>query len=145
MDEVKKKRKRNAFDRIVLNPESQAALTKLIAEVSEATNGLLKLQGREIANFLIQSRSQSLSAKEISEIRAKYFDDGKAANWMMNQIREARSNGESVDLEELFKKVRMHSVEGNPRSERASKPRKTKTPEAPSSNSSDTAIAIDES
>lgn len=67
MEEMKKKRKRNAFDRIVLSSESQAALSNLITEVSEATNGLLKLQGREIANFLIQSRSHSLSPKELSD------------------------------------------------------------------------------
>lgn len=50
---------------------------------------------------------------------------------MVNQIREARSNGESVDLEELFKKVRMQSVEQKPRATKAPKAQKSKTAEAP--------------
>lgn len=131
MEEVKKRRKRNAFDRIVLSQESQNVLTKLIAEVSESSNGLLNLHGREIANFLIQSRSQSLTTKELAEIREKYFDDTKAANWMVNQIREARSQGESVDLETLIKKLRMQSVEKKQHSTKASKPRKPKGQDAP--------------
>lgn len=131
MEENKKSRKKNAFDRIVLTPETQAIISKLISEVSDATNGLLKLHGRDIANFLIQSRCQTFDSDELASLRNKYFDDAKAANWMVNQIREARSHGESVDLEELFKKVRMQSVEPNPRATKSSKPRNRKTQDAP--------------
>jgi hypothetical protein len=135
MNEIKKSRKRNAFDRIVLTPETQAILAKLISEVSDTTNGLLNLHGRDVANFLIQARCHSFDSSELACLRTRYFDDVKAAKWMVNQIREARSNGDSVDLEELFKKVRMQSVETKPSAKKASRPRKPKTQDAPQSES----------
>ena len=131
MEEVKKKRRRNAFDRIVLTSETQDVLTRMMAEVADVTNGMVNLQGRELANFLIQTRCQPLTHNEVTDLRAKFFDDSKAATWMVNQIREARANGESVDLAELIKKLQMQSVVAKTLSRRVSKARNEKQPDAP--------------
>jgi hypothetical protein len=132
MEELKKKRRRNSFDRIVLSEETQTILAGLISEIAEATNGMVKLHGRELANFLIQTRCQSLSTDEVAQLRAKYFDEAKAANWMVSQIRSAKTRGEKVDLEELIKIIQMQSVDKKPRVNRSSKKSKMFSPDASS-------------
>ena len=118
MEEINKKRKSNVLERIVLSLESQAELTKRISEVREITNGMLNLSGRAIANFLIEERNSPFTSEELGRLKAKYFDDARAANWVVSEIQSAKKRGEKPDVAALLEKLQMQSVEQKPRSER---------------------------
>ena len=123
--------------RIVLAPATQNQIKIMAADIEQATQGMVTIPLRELANFILQVRCGPLSAEEMSELRSRYFDEMKALNWVRTQVQEARTRGESVDLAELLKKVQMQSVGENRAPHSAPRKRRSKTQLPPSTTTSD--------
>lgn len=126
MNEEKRKRRTNAADRIVLSSETQAQLKAWDAQIQAETNGMVSVPYRELANFILQIRNAPITATEMSEIRARYFDEMKALKRAMDDVRDLRARGEKVDLNDVLKKIQMRGVEENRASQRAPRARKSK-------------------
>ena len=135
MEEVKKKRRSNSVDRIVLAPESQTVLKQISELVAESTQGMLQIPLRELANFVIQRQSPVLTESELAELRAKYSDDVKIYKWAWEQARRAKIQGQTVDHSLLQKIIQMQSVDGKPCSKKLlGGAKRTKRPAPPSDN-----------
>lgn len=131
MDEVKKKRRSNSVDRIVLSAESQALLKQLNEFIAKETQGMLQIPIRELANYILQKQNPQLTENDIIELRAKFSDDVKVYKWAWDQARKAKTQGQIVDHKSLQKIIQMQSVEGKPRAVRVPRERKVKTQAAP--------------
>jgi hypothetical protein len=126
MEEVKKKRRSNSVDRIVLSVESQALLKQLNEFVSNETQGMLQIPIRELANYVLQKQNPEFTESDIAELRARFSDDVKVYKWAWDQARKAKVQGQSVDHKSLQKIIQMQSVEGKPRALRVPRERKNK-------------------
>ena len=110
MENEFKKRRSNVGDRIVLTDATQAHLKRHCNEIAELTNGMVKIPLRDLANFLLQARSYPINATELLDLRQKYFDEVKALQWALSEMKQSRARGETVKLNEILKKVQMQSV-----------------------------------
>lgn len=100
--EIKPKKRQFNPDRIVLEKETVESVSKLSLQIKEVFGGMIKLSNKEISNFLIQQRSDLLSQSELKEIKDRYFDDVRAAQWAVQKLKEAKSGGESLSLNEVL-------------------------------------------
>ncbi|CAN5416843.1 hypothetical protein BH10BDE1_BH10BDE1_27940 [soil metagenome] len=132
MDE-KKKRAASVKDRVVIANESLCILKRLTEQIAEQTNGMLRIQNRELTNFLIQERGGDISADELTKLRARYFDDLKAMKWVVDELRKAKSKSEDADLLSLLKQAQVQdSGKSSAVSRKARQPRvSAKTAPAP--------------
>lgn len=99
----KPKRKRKPItDRIVLNQASMEAVASMIDQVDQAFGGLVKLGTKDVVNYLVQNRSSTLTTSDLNHIRAQFFDEVRAAQWALKQVKEAKERGESLSLGEVL-------------------------------------------
>lgn len=106
--DVKPKRKRQANpDRIVLDTVAVAFVKTVAAQLEEVFGGVIKLTTKEIANFILQSRTEALSTSELKEIRDKHFDDVKALQWATQKVKEAKAVGNRVSLADLLAQIQV--------------------------------------
>ena len=110
-NEVKPKRQRKINpDRIVLEQDTLAVIKKVTEQIENTFGGVVKLTNKEIANFLIQSRNDELSAPELSAIKDKFFDDVRAAQWAVNRLKAAKVAGQQVSLADVLNELQMPVV-----------------------------------
>jgi hypothetical protein len=100
--ENKGKKRQKHPDRIVLDKESVEVVESISAQINKAFGGMVKLSNKELTNFLVQSRSEKLSSSELKEIKDKYFDDVRAAQWAVQRLKQAKSGGENLSLNEVL-------------------------------------------
>ncbi|MGE4133304.1 MAG: hypothetical protein AB7F86_16795 [Bdellovibrionales bacterium] len=104
--EAKPKRKRKPItDRIVLNQASMETVANVVGQIEQAFGGLVKLGTKDVVNYLLQSRSSALTASDLNQIRAQFFDEIRAAQWALRQVKEAKERGESVSLTEVLARM----------------------------------------
>lgn len=122
MEEQKVERKKRQFnpDRIVLEAKSVESVKKISAQIEMAFNGVIKLTNKEIANFLIQSRSAELTATELRQLRELHFDEVRAAMWAVQKLKVARDKGEQITLAQILEQIQ------TPKPKRPPQPVKTK-------------------
>lgn len=109
--EVKPKRKRQINpDRIVLEQDTLAVVKRIANQIEKGFGGVIKLTNKEIANFLIQSRGDELSAAELTAIKDRYFDDVRAAQWAVNRLKMAKNAGQQITLAEILSELQMPMV-----------------------------------
>jgi hypothetical protein len=96
-----KKRQINP-DRIVLEGKSLEFVRRVADQIEQSFGGIIKLTNKEIANFLLQSRSDLLSAAELKAVKDKYFDDVRAAQWAVQKLKVAKDGGQSLTLADVF-------------------------------------------
>lgn len=149
--EQKQKRKRQINpDRIVLESASVEFVKAVAAQIEESFGGIIKLTHKEIANFILQERTELLTGSELNAIKDKYFDDVQAAQWALQKLKAAKESGEELSLADVLSqlqtpvvrekrkpktpKVKSETAVNDPSHER------TKSPAAEASAASDGAI-----
>lgn len=109
--DMKPKRKRQVnSDRIVLDAAAVSFVRTVAAQVEEVFGGVIKLTTKEIANFILQSRTDALTANELKAIRDKYFDDVKALQWAMQKAKVAKAAGQQISLTDILAQIQMPVV-----------------------------------
>lgn len=104
--EQKPKRKRQINpDRIVLECPSVEFVRAVAAQVEESFGGIIKLTHKEIANFVLQSRTELLTNGELAAIKDKYFDDVQAAQWALQKLKAAKESGEELSLADVLNQL----------------------------------------
>lgn len=122
--EQKPKRKRQINpDRIVLESASVEFVKTTAVQIEESFGGIIKLTYKEIANFLLQERTEPLTSSELSAIKDKYFDDVQAAHWALQKLKAAKESGEELSLADVLSQLQTPIV----REKRKPKPPKVKS------------------
>lgn len=110
------KRKRKAItDRIVLNQASLEAIARVMDQVDQAFGGLVKLGTKDVVNYLVQNRSSTLSTSDLNQIRAQFFDEVRAAQWALKQVKGAKERGESLSLGEVLAQMSLPKAKASAR------------------------------
>ncbi len=136
--EIKTRKKRQANpDRIVLNKDSMETILRMVSQVEQAFGGMVKLGTKDIANFLIHSRGVDLDTGELAQIREKYFDEVRAAQWALDKLKQAKDAGRPLTLAEVLLQLQ------GPNTKRQSKERLSKRPPKTNSNSPNNAANFD--
>ena len=86
--------------RIALTEESSSRLGKWLREVNTDLPGPC-IRQKQLVEWLILSRSESLTRSDIQSIRESYIDEVDLAEWALQEIREARKSGRELKLREL--------------------------------------------
>lgn len=92
-------------DRIVLDRKSVEFLSQISTQVEDAFGGLIKLTQKELANFVLQNRAQSLTQAELKAIKDQYFDDVRAAQWALQKLKTAKEEGRDLSLAEVMSMI----------------------------------------
>ncbi len=109
--EQKQKRKRQINpDRIVLEPSSVEFVKTVAAQIEESFGGIIKLTHKEIANFILQSRTEPLNSSELAAVKDKYFDDVQAAQWALQKLKAAKESGEELSLADVLSQLQTPAV-----------------------------------
>lgn len=104
-------KKRQAHpDRIVLETKSMEFVKSVEEQIKETFGGMIELTNKEIANFLLQTRTMPLTSGELKAVKEKYFDDVRAAQWAVQQLKAAKNAGKEVSLAEVLSKLQMPNV-----------------------------------
>lgn len=123
--EIKTRKKRQANpDRIVLNKDSMEIILKMVAQVEQAFGGMVKLGTKDIANFLISSRGTDLDTGELAQIREKFFDEVRAAQWPLNQLKQAKDAGQPLTLADVLSQLQVPNTKRHTRERASKRPRK---------------------
>ncbi|MBI2712739.1 MAG: hypothetical protein HYX41_07805 [Bdellovibrio sp.] len=98
----KERETKNTYpDRVKISAEAIAKLNNLAEQVNSQLRGV-KLTRCELVDFLLLSHSESLSASELKDLEAKYFDEVKFAQWAVEELKRAKARGESVSFADIL-------------------------------------------
>ena len=90
--------------RIALTEESCNKLNKWLTEVNTNLPGPC-IRQKQLVEWLILSRPESLARSDIQSIRETYIDEVDLAEWALQEIRQARKSGRELKLRELVAPV----------------------------------------
>lgn len=99
--EKQRKIKNTYPDRVKISAEAIVRLNILAEQVASHLRGV-KLTRCELVDFLLLSHSEALSPSELRDLEAKHFDEVKFAQWAVEELRAARTRGESVSLADIL-------------------------------------------
>ncbi len=88
-------------DRIWINADALNRLTQWTTEVGGRLPGI-KLTRSDLANFLVLSHAEALTAGELKELEARYFDPIKVGEWALEELKAAVARGEAVTIEDIL-------------------------------------------
>ena len=99
-DEVKKPGK--TVDRVNISEALREKLGALTEQANAALQGIASVGKGDIVNMILGDHPDTLSVKEIENLRAAHVDQVKLALWLAGAVREAKRAGENVTLKELL-------------------------------------------
>lgn len=122
MEELKRERKKRQInpDRIVLDVETVARVRHIAQQIEDEFNGVIRLSNKEIVNFLIQERTDVLSAVELKIVKEKHFDEVRAAQWALKKLKSAKEAGQALTLHEVLGTLQLTASKKSERSGRQS-------------------------
>ncbi len=88
-------------DRVWVDAETLNRLSGWIAEASERLQGVT-ITRSDLVNYLVMSHADALSATEMKEVEARYFDPLKHGLWAMGELKAALARGEKTTLSEIL-------------------------------------------
>ena len=91
--------------RIVLTGEGSDRVNRWMNQLQQQFHGL-RMNRNELVEWLILAQPLDLSLEEIREIGGKYYDELDLANWALRQLKEARSKGQNISLENILKSLK---------------------------------------
>ena len=99
----KEKKETQKIDRVVLDKESVLAIQNVMTQINLRLGDLIEVSQKEVANFLIQKRSQELNDQELELLRIEYFDMVKALKRAQLMAIKAKQNGTEINADEVLK------------------------------------------
>lgn len=119
-DKATKKRSENP-DRLIISPAVMTVLKNRLAQIQEEFGGGIKIHARDLALLILELRSGPLNETELVELKNRHYDEIKATEWAIQQVKKARSKGENLTLNQLMKKFNSPRVIKNHTSKPANK------------------------
>lgn len=101
MNSSENKRKRyKPAERVSLTPSNVVLVGRLLCQV-QASLPELKLSKTDLINWLLKSRADKLTDREIAAIERNYFDPVKALEAAIAEAKKQKVMGEEVDVQAL--------------------------------------------
>ena len=94
------------IDRVSLRPEVLARVEHWISQVEDRCKAI-RITRNELVNFILLHHAPGLSEEETQLLGEAHYDEVRFAAWALKSIREARSRGETLTLNDLMKKQRI--------------------------------------
>lgn len=104
--------KAKPIDRVTIGKDEATKVADWINQVTR-TCGFLHLTRSDVVNFMIRERKSELSSKEISQLRAAFYDPVRHLNWITPRLKEAIQNGnmnEMLALQGEIKAIEVSAV-----------------------------------
>jgi hypothetical protein len=120
---------------------SDALKTKLQAMTDQANAALQRIATvtkSDIVNLILGGHADELSSAEIDQLKALHLDQVKYAFWVAKRLKEARTAGESLSMQDVLAMSQPMMTEATPRLPR--RPRKKKEKPDQPSDSTQTSI-----
>lgn len=90
------------INRVILEPDVTERLDRWVAEINSKVDHV-NLRRMDLVNWLIRSRPAQLSPREQMRLAESYNDELAFSVWAHKRIREARSGGIQITLEQLLR------------------------------------------
>ncbi|MGE3261358.1 MAG: hypothetical protein AB7K68_06235 [Bacteriovoracia bacterium] len=116
-EEIKKKRIPK-YDRVTLYEEAMKRVDGWIKQVQDSKAGV-SLFRKDILNWYLLNAPEQLSAGEIADLAAQFFDQERFLKQALKRVRDAKGRGETLSLQALMS------------DEQSVKPKKPRKPRAP--------------
>jgi hypothetical protein len=129
-NEIKKRTRQKHGDRLLLSPEAVAALKGFDAQIESAFGQTVSVNHKDKVTFLLRQRGTELTADDLAQIRALYFDEVKAVETALKELKIARANGNREKISDVMKKLAApHVIENKaPKRPRVARFKRTSTP-----------------
>ncbi len=131
-NEIKKRARQKHGDRILLSPDALAALKAFDTQIESAFGHAVSVSHKDKITFLMRQRGGELTADDLTQIRALYFDEVKAVEIALAELKAARASGNREKMSDVIKKLAApHVIENKPpKRPRAARLKRTSTPSA---------------
>lgn len=87
-------------DRLTVSPKALERLNGWVADLEGQLKGI-NLTRNQLVQWLILSHADSLSAQELKQIEAEFFDELKFAEWAVRELKAAQARGERIGLADI--------------------------------------------
>lgn len=98
------------LDRINLKKEAFVRLNRWTSQANAALQGG-RISRTAVLDWYISSHPESLSDKEITDLKSLHFNEEKFARWALNEVKKARARGEKMSLLEILNKIKQQPVD----------------------------------
>ncbi len=117
-NEIKKRSRQKHGDRILLSPDTLVALQKFDSQIESAFGQTVSVSHKDKIWFLLRQRGTDLTTDEMAQIRILYFDEVKAVQLALKELKTARATGNREKIAEVMKKLAAPHVIENTTSKR---------------------------
>lgn len=100
-DKYPAKQSTGRVERIILEPNQAAIITRWTDLLSARADGLIRYSKSDVVNYLIATRDAELSQAECNGIASRCYDEARWLSWSLSRVRSARKSNRSVSLDEL--------------------------------------------
>ena len=94
--------KKSYLERITLDKENLEKVDGWISKIMESKKGV-KITKTSLVNWMIQQHSPDLSMHEQKRLEEAFFDEVKFGQWLIQEMKTRRANGEKVSVQDLLK------------------------------------------
>ncbi len=100
MEEIKRNKASEKSDRIGLSPASRERLDSWLLQVATQLKGI-NVKRRDLIEYVVLAQPETLSQRQIEEIRKSFFDEIAYARWAVRELTKAKDHGQNITLAEL--------------------------------------------
>ena len=113
MESVKMKDENQAqkIERTILDSATVSVIKTISKQIDLELGDLVQVTQKSVANFIIQKRSQTLSAQEMSEFLSENYDLIKALKHATQKAIKAKHNGNNIEISDVLKLIQTPSVD----------------------------------
>jgi hypothetical protein len=104
-NETKKRKRQKHSDRVLLSPEALARLQDFDSQIEAAFGQTVSVGHKDKITFFFRQRGFGFTAAELEQIRELYFDEVKAVQLALKELKVARANGDRAKVDEVMKKL----------------------------------------
>ena len=104
-NESKKRKRQKHSDRILLSPNALATLQDFDSQIEATFGQTVSVGHKDKITFFLGQRSSALTTGELAQIRALFFDEVKAVQLALKELKVARASGDRAKVDEVMKKL----------------------------------------
>jgi hypothetical protein len=95
-----------APERVTLGKLEAERIAAWLAQIGEASNGLLTLSKADLVNFIIREHRTELSSRELSQIRRAHYDPIRHMDWITKALKTAIAASDTTMIAKLQAEIR---------------------------------------
>ncbi len=90
------------MERIALERETISRIDNWIGQV-EGKAKAVRVTRSDVSNYILMKHPTDLSSEDIDAMKSRNFDEVKFSFWLARTLKKAKSKGENVTLDELYR------------------------------------------